>query len=97
MLRHIVLVSFKPEATEDSIAAWHEAVTDLCEKSAEVLSFSLGKNIGSGPNHHDAALVADFADIDAFRRYVGSERHKAYVEDHARHVTAKLAAIQHEL
>lgn len=97
MLRHIVLVSFKPEATADQISSWQDAVTDMCEKSAEVLSFSLGKNIGSGPNHHDAALVADFDNIDAFRRYVDGERHKAYVENHARRVTAKLAAIQHEL
>jgi hypothetical protein len=37
------------------------------------------------------------SDIDAFRRYVGGEKHKAYVENHARHVTAKLAAIQHEM
>ena len=97
MLRHIVLVSFKPEASADQIAAWRDAVTDMCETSSEVLSFSLGKNIGSGPNHHDAALVADFEDIDAFRRYVGGDKHKAYVEDHARHVTARLAAIQYEM
>ncbi len=97
MLRHIVLVSFKPEATDDQVAAWYRAVKELCEESTEVLSFSLGKNIGSGPNQHDAALVADFDNIDAFRRYVGGERHKAYVEQHARHVTAKLAAIQHEM
>lgn len=96
-LRHIVLVSFKPEASEDQIAAWHHAVTDMCETSAEVTSFSLGKNIGSGPNHHDAALVADFEDIEAFRRYTGGDKHKAYVADHAQHVTAKLAAIQHEM
>jgi quinol monooxygenase YgiN len=97
MLRHIVLVSFKSEASDDQIAAWRAAVTDMCETSAEVLSFSLGRNIGHGPNHHDAALVADFEDIDAFRRYVGSDAHKAYVETHARHVTDKLAAIQHEM
>ncbi|MGI1662028.1 hypothetical protein ACRDNQ_07295 [Palleronia sp. KMU-117] len=77
--------------------AWRTAVTDMCETSDEVLSFSLGENIGSGPNHHDAALVADFEDLDTFRRYVGGEKHKAYVENHARHVTAKLAAIQHEM
>lgn len=97
MLRHIVLVSFKPEVSADQIEAWREAVAGICETSADVLSFSLGRNIGSGPNHHDAALVADFEDIEAFRRYVGSDAHKAYVEDHARHVTAKLAAIQHEM
>ena len=97
MIRHIVLVSFKPEASADQIAAWHDAVTNMCKTSTEVLSFSLGDNIGSGPNHHDAALVADFEDIDAFRRYTGGDSHKAYVENHARHVTAKLAAIQHEM
>ena len=97
MLRHIVLGSFKPEASEDQIAAWRDAVPDMCETSADVISFSLGKTIGSGPNPHDAALVADFEDTEAFRRYVGSDKHKAYVEDHARHVTAKLTAIQHNM
>ncbi|MEM6311275.1 MAG: Dabb family protein [Pseudomonadota bacterium] len=97
MLRHIVLVSFKPEATEVQLSAWRNAVTSLCETSEEVLSFTLGRNIGSGPNHHDAALVADFAGMDAFRKYVSSDAHKAYVEDHAKHVTAKLSAIQHEM
>ena len=97
VLRHIVLVSFKSEASEDQIAAWREAVTDLCKTSAEILSFSLGENVGRGPNHHDAALVADFEDIGAFRRYVGSDAHTAYVEHHARPVVDKLAAIQHEM
>ena len=46
---------------------------------------------------HDAALVADFDNMDAFRKYVSSDGHKAYVEDHAKHVTAKLSAIQHEM
>lgn len=97
MLRHIVLVSFKPEATPDQIEAWSGAVTVMCEQSSEIVTFSLGRNLGSGPNHHDAALVADFENIEAFRRYVSGERHKAYVENHARYVIAKLAAIQYEM
>jgi quinol monooxygenase YgiN len=97
MLRHIVLVTFRPEATPDQIAAWRDAVTRMCQTHPEVLSFTLGSNIGSGPNHHDSALVADFPDLAAFRRYVTSPAHQAYVEDHARHVVGKLAAIQHEL
>jgi quinol monooxygenase YgiN len=97
MLRHIVLVSFKAEASEAQLAAWRDAVTNLCETNNDVLSFTLGTNVGRGPNHHDAALVADFEDMDAFRRYVSSDGHKAYVEDYAKHVIAKLAAIQHEM
>ncbi len=97
MLRHIVLLTFRPEATEDRIEAWRAAVTEMCETSPEVLSFTLGANVGSGPNHHDYALVADFEDMDSFRRYVGAPAHKAYVENHARHVAGRIAAIQHQL
>ena len=32
MLRHIVLVTFKPEATPDQIAAWHAAPWPAPEK-----------------------------------------------------------------
>lgn len=96
MLRHIVLLTFKPDATETQVMNWRAAVREMCETSAEVLSFSLGRNIGSGPNHFDAALVADFEDMAAFRRYVGSPAHTAYVQDHARHVVDRIAAIQHD-
>lgn len=97
MVRHIVLVSFKPDASDDQIVEWFDAVKEMCESCEVVPSFSLGKNIGDGPNHHDATLVADFEHIDAFRRYTGGYKHKAYVENYARHITAKLAAIQHEM
>ena len=97
MLRHIVLVTFKAEATAGQLEAWRAAAIDMCETSPEVLSYTLGANIGSGPNHYDSALVADFSDIEAFRRYVGSPIHKAYVENHARHVVDRIAAIQHEI
>ncbi|PRY25256.1 stress responsive alpha/beta barrel protein [Aliiruegeria haliotis] len=96
MLRHIVLLTFKPDATPEQLEAWRMAVVDMCERSADVLSFTLGSNVGHGPNHYDSALVADFEDIEAFRRYVGGALHKAYVENHARHVVDRIAAIQHE-
>lgn len=96
MLRHIVLVTFKPEATTGQRVAWRQAVVGMCEGSPEVLSFTLGANMGRGPNHHDSALVADFEDVVSFKRYVGGPLHKAYVEDHARQVVDKLAAVQHE-
>jgi antibiotic biosynthesis monooxygenase (ABM) superfamily enzyme len=97
MLRHIVLSTFKSDATEAQLDAWRKAVTEMCEASDEVVSFTLGANIGSGPNHHDSALVADFKDLESFRAYIASPAHKAYVEDHAKHVVEKLAAVQHEL
>jgi hypothetical protein len=95
MLRHIVLSTFKSEATEERRQAWRDALLAMCEASSEILSFTLGANVGSGPNHHDSALVADFHDMNSFRRYVGSAAHKAYVEDHAGHVVGGMAATEH--
>lgn len=96
MLRHIVLSTFKPDATEEKLDAWRKAVTEMCAESEDVVSFTLGTNIGSGPNHHDSALVVDFKDLESFRSYIASPAHKAYVESHAKHVVEKLAAVQHE-
>ena len=96
MLRHIVLATLRSDATEEQLDAWRAAVREMCEASPEVMSFTLGANIGKGPNHYDSALVADFEDAAAFRRYIDSPAHKSYVENHARVLIDKLAAIKHE-
>ena len=95
MLRHIVLLTFKPEATANERAAVQHALDGL-RALPEVRSLTCGSNVGSGPNHCDFALVVDFDDIEAFRRYLASPPHRAYVEGPARAAVGRIAAIQHE-
>ena len=95
MLRHIVLLTFKPEASAEQRAAVRTALEGLRTSVPEVRSLVCGSNVGSGPNHRDFAIVADFDDIAAFRRYLASPPHRAYVEGPAKMV-ASIAAIQHE-
>jgi quinol monooxygenase YgiN len=94
MLRHIVMLRFKPEATTEDRAALRAAVEGFKDKVPEVRALVCGDNLGSGPNHHDFAVVADFDDMAAFRRYIDSPAHKEYVAGPARFV-ASLSAIQH--
>ncbi|MFD0978616.1 Dabb family protein [Tropicimonas aquimaris] len=96
MLRHIVLVTFKPEATAEERAALRAAVEGFRDNVPEVRALECGENVGKGPNHHDFAVVADFDDMAAFRRYIDSDLHRAYVAGPAKAV-ARLAAIQHEI
>ncbi|MHA3979723.1 Dabb family protein [Halovulum sp. GXIMD14794] len=96
MLRHIVLLTFKPEADDDARDALRAAVARFPAQVPEVRSLTCGDNVGSGPNHHDFAVVADFDDMAAFSRYIESYAHRNYVETHAKTVVAKLSAIQHE-
>ena len=95
MLRHIVLITFRPDATAADLAAFREALAQIRDTVPEIRGFITGDNVGKGPNHHDFAIVADFDDLAAFRRYIASPQHKAYVEGPAKAV-AKIAAIQHE-
>jgi hypothetical protein len=95
MLRHIVLLTFKPDATAEQKAAVADALEAL-RSVPEVRSLTCGANVGSAPSHCDYALVADFDDMAAFRRYLASPPHRAYVEGPARAAVARIAAIQHE-
>jgi len=95
MLRHIVLVTYKSDASEETRAAHRAAVRRFAD-IPEVRSLACGVNVGSGPNHHDFAMVADFDDLAAFRRYLEGPAHKAYVGSHAGCVD-RLAAIQHDI
>lgn len=95
MLRHIVLLTFKPEAGVAERAAVRAAVEGLRTAVPEVRALVCGDNVGSGPNHCDFAVTVDFDDVAAFRRYLAHPAHRAYVEGPARAV-ARLAAIQHE-
>lgn len=97
MLRHIVMITFKPEATDAQKDAYRAAVKSFADTIPEIRSLVCGDNVGSGPNHHDFAIVADFDDMAAFRSYVDGPVHQAYVQEHARKVVGKLAAIQHEI
>ena len=92
MLRHIVLQKFKPEATAEERNAFRAAIERLRAEVPEIHALVCGENVGSGPNHHDFALVVDFDDMAAFHRYIASPAHQAFVAGPAR-IVEKLAAI----
>lgn len=94
MFRHIVLVKWKAEATEAERQAMREAVEQLPAQVPEVVAARIGIDVGRGPNNYDMALVFDFEDGDAFKRYIASAPHQAYVQGPAKAV-AQLAVVQH--
>ena len=96
MLRHIVLLRFREDATAAERAALDTARDRMIAESAEVRQAVAGANVGSGPNHYDVAITLDFDDMAAFRGYVEGPAHAAYVAA-ARPLIAEIAAIQHPL
>jgi len=94
MFRHIVLVKWKPEATDAEQQAMREAIEQLPSQVPEISAVRVGVDVGRGPNNYDMATVFDFEDRAAFDRYIASEAHHAYVQGPAR-IVAELAVVQH--
>lgn len=94
MFRHIVLVKWRPEATDEERQEMLDAVDQLPEQVPEIIEARIGLNVGTGPSHYDMAAVFDFTDRDAFEHYIASEAHQAYVRGPANAVD-QLAVVQH--
>jgi hypothetical protein len=96
MLRHIVLVRWLPEATEARRESVRRAIAALPSQIPEIAALKSGDGIGAGSNHYDFAAVLDFADRDAWQRYIQHPAHRAYAEGPGKEAVGSLACVQHE-
>lgn len=79
MIRHIVLVKFKPDVSDGTIDKIFSELHDIKDKLPGVLSITSGKSespekIERGYMH---GFVADFADWDTLAAYQAHPDHKA--------------------
>ena len=95
MLRHIVMIRWKPEATEDQKQAVQDAINGMRSQVPEIVDLRWGADIGRGPNNFDLAVVMDFGDREAFKRYLSSAVHQSYVQGAAKAAVGSLASVQH--
>ena len=94
MFRHIVLVKWKPEVTDAERQALRDAIEQLPTQVPEIIAARVGLDVGRGPNNYDMATVFDFENIAAFKRYIASAAHQAYVQGPAK-AAAQFAVVQH--
>ena len=78
MIRHIVLVKFQPEVTEEQISAIFSELHDIKAKLPGVLSITAGRSespeqIERGYMH---GFVVDFTDWDTLQAYQDHPDHK---------------------
>lgn len=76
VIRHVVLFKFHPETTEAQIDAYERDLIDYVATLDGVISYRLGRDAGINPGTFDFSIVAEFDDLDAFRRYFDGARHK---------------------
>ncbi|MES9543742.1 Dabb family protein [Spirillospora sp. NPDC049024] len=95
--RHIALFRWIEGTTtgqQDEVAA---KLRGLPGAIPEIREYSVGADAGLNPGAYDFAVVADFADRDAYLAYRDNPLHRATVNDYITPITAERASIQYEL
>mgnify|MGYP000321332364 CR=1 FL=1 len=80
MLKHIVLLQYKTDVSEQQIALVEQAFSALVNDMEDVLDITMGPNNSpEGLTHgFTHAYVLSFADVHARDRYLPHPRHKAF-------------------
>ena len=88
MIRHTVLIAF--EGADDEIV--DTVVTELRAlppRIPEIVSYTVGRDLGLADGPPTVVVSADFADVDDYRAYSSHPEHVRVVETHIRpHATA---------
>ncbi|SFL10073.1 Dabb family protein [Geodermatophilus ruber] len=97
MLRHVVLFTWSDAADEERRAATIAALRRLPEEVGGMTSFAVGPDAGLREGNADTALVADFPDVEAWRRYAEHPAHLKVIAEHVTPYLAQRTAAQYEV
>jgi hypothetical protein len=97
MLRHVVVFTWSDDADEERRAATLAELGRLPETVGGMTSFAIGPDSGLRAGNAHAALVADFPDVEAWRRYAEDPVHLQVIAEHVTPILAARTAVQYEI
>ena len=97
MLRHVVLFTWTEDTAPETRSATVAALRRLPEEVGGMTSFAVGPDAGLVEGNAHTALVADFPDAEAFRRYAADPRHLEVVAEYVKPALADRSAAQYEV
>ena len=96
MLRHVVCVTWKPDAAPD-VDGLRAALASLPGVIPEIRAYSCGTDLALVEGNADFGIVADFDDADAWHRYQDHPEHRRIVTDLIRPHSAVRTAVQFDV
>lgn len=107
MIRHAVLLKWKPGTTKAQVDFWVEGVLQLPDKIDVVRRYSIGNNRGKSAeglakearysDNYDAAVVADFDSYADYAIYADHPAHLSFIEERVRPILEQRVAVQFDL
>lgn len=96
MLRHVVLMRWKPGTSADQKQAVREGLAALPAAIPQIRSYQFGDDLAIAEGNFEFAIVADFEDRSDFRAYAADDAHQQLIAERIRPILQERAAVQFE-
>jgi hypothetical protein len=97
MIRHVVVMSWSEGTDAARRARSVEAMRRLPEDVGGMTELTVAEDAGLSAGNADVILIADFPDVEAYRRYAQDAVHQALIAEHIRPFLAARSAVQFEV
>jgi len=77
---HVALFTWKPGTSDEQVQELTVALAALPGQIADIRSFRLGADAGVAVGNDRFAVVAEFDDLDAYKRYASDPRHRDIID-----------------
>lgn len=94
MLTHLVLITARPDATDEQVEAVIAGLRALPPQIAEIGGYEVGRDLGLAEGNATIAIQATFASPEDLQAYVGHPAHQQVVTDLIRPIAASVARAQ---
>jgi Stress responsive A/B Barrel Domain len=95
--RHVVLFRWRADTTTEQKQTLEDRLNTLPGVIPELRAYSVGGDAGISPGNADFAVVADFADRDAFLVYRDHPVHRRIIDECVTPILAERHAVQYDL
>jgi stress responsive alpha/beta barrel protein len=97
VFRHIALLRWKGDASDDARERACDAIRALPSVVAEIRAYRVGDDAGETAGNYDLAIVADFDDAAGYAAYRDHPAHRRVIDELVRPILDARAAVQHPL
>ena len=97
MLRHVVLMRWKPGTSADQKQAVREGLAALPAAIPQIRSYRFGDDAAISEGNFAFAIVADFDNRSDFQTYAAHDAHQKLIAERIRPILQERAAVQYEI
>ena len=97
MIRHIAMLTLKPDAPDTAVQSLEEGLSLLGQTITEIAAYTYVSDLGLRDGNYDFAVVADFENDEDFKIYADHPDHQAFIQDRVAPILEKRVSVQFEI